>query len=85
MGKKAFLGAVSLAVAAAALLLVATDASAPALAVASLLGLVVLAFALYVGAWARNALAWRRERPVTGKAPKAEPQRPADVGLELGS
>jgi hypothetical protein len=81
IGRKAVFGVVSLAAGATALLVLATDVSAAAVGVAGLLGLVVLAFTLYVGAWARNALAWRRERPVAPRAPEAKP----GVGFELGS
>jgi hypothetical protein len=86
IGKRTLFGAASLvAVAVAVLLVVGTGLSAPAVGVAYLLGLVVLAFALYVGTWALNARAWRRGRPVAGRTPEAEPYRAAGVGLELGS
>jgi hypothetical protein len=83
LGRKAFVGAVGLAVSVA--VAVVAVLGHPAVGVAGLFGLVVLAFGLYVGAWARNALAWRRERPVSGRAPEAEPGPPAGVGLEPSS
>jgi hypothetical protein len=74
-GRKTFLGALGLAVAAG--VAVAAVLGHPAVGVASLFVLVVLTFGLYVGAWARNALAWRQA--------EAEPHPAAGVGLELGS
>jgi hypothetical protein len=82
-GVKAFSGAVGLAV--AAVVAAAAMLGRPAVGAASLFVMVVLAFGLYVGAWARNALAWRRERPDAGGAPEAEPRPAAGLGLEPGS
>jgi uncharacterized membrane protein len=82
-GRQAFFGTVSLAV--AAVVAVTAVLGRPAVGVASLLLLVVVSFGLYVVAWARNVLAWRRERPVSGRTPEAEPRSPAGVGLEPGS
>jgi hypothetical protein len=74
VGRKAISGAVGLAV--VAVVTVAAVLGHPAVGVAGLFVLVVLAFGLYVGAWASNSLAWRRE---------ADPRPAAGVGLELGS